>query len=698
MYSSAQQQELLDLTRELLDGGGPSDAGELASALRSVINFHDWSYYVQSEALISDYEYDQLFSQLKQLEAEDPKLVSPDSPTQRVARGLTEEFETVEHLAPMLSLDNSYDENDLIEFDQRLRKLLPGEKLVYSVEPKFDGASIALVYENDLLVRAATRGNGLMGDDITNNAKVLRSIPLSAGFSKYGISRIEIRGEAIIRLSVFERMNREREKQDLELFKNARNTASGGLRMKDPSEVARRGLEGILYQVGYAADDRGANLLGTKLASHAECLRMLTALGFQTASHEVGIFDNVNDIVAFYQQRQDERDSYPYEIDGIVVKLDDLRLQQRAGATAHHPRWAIAYKFKARQATTKLINVIFNVGRTGAVTPVAKLQPVNLSGVTISSVSLHNEDLIREKDLHLNDTVLIERAGDVIPYVIGPVKDARTGAEKPIRFPKNCPSCHTELVKPEGEAHWRCINAACPAQMEERLIHFASKGAMDINRLGRDIIGRFIEEGFLGNLADIYKLDFQKIASLERWSEVSATNLKNGIEASKRQPLWRLIVGLGIRHVGTTMAKMLAKQVDDILLLADWSIEQLADLEDVGPKVAQSIHDFFHNPENIRLIEELRSLGVNTRRTEADRPTGGVLFGKTFLFTGSLTRFTRERAKEMVEQNGGRILSSVSPKLNYLVVGGSPGSKLKKAQEIGTIEVIDEEGFLGMIS
>jgi DNA ligase (NAD+) len=322
---------------------------------------------------------------------------------------------------------------------------------------------------------------------------------------------------------------------------------------------------------------------------------------------------------------------------------------------------------------------------------------VNLSGVTISSVSLHNEDLILEKDIRIGDTVIVERAGDVIPYIVGPVKDKRNGKEKRVRFPEKCPSCHTALVRPEGEAHWRCINAACPAQVEEHLIHFASKGAMDINRLGRDIIGRFIDEGFLRNLADIYKLDFEKIAELDRWSDVSATNLRRGIEASKQQPLWRLIVGLGIRHVGTTTAKMLAKHVDDIRQLADWTIDRLTDLEDVGPKVAESIHDFFHNPENIRLIKELQSRGVNTRRTEADRPTGGVLFGKTFLFTGSLTRFTRDQAKELVERNGGRILSSVSPKLDYLVVGESPGSKLKKAQEVG-VNVIDEEGFLGMIS
>lgn len=698
MFTDSQQASLLDLTRELLDGSGPSEPSELVEELRSVINFHDWRYYVQSEALISDYDYDQLFAKLSQLETQNPELRTADSPTQRVAHGLTSEFLTVDHLVPMLSLDNSYDENDLAEFDERLRKSLPGEKLTYTVEPKFDGASIALVYENDLLVRAATRGNGIAGDDITNNARVLRSLPLSAKFSKHGIYRIEIRGEAIIKQSVFEQVNKKREKDGLELFKNARNTASGGLRMKDPSEVKERGLEGILYGVGFAADAKGNNLLGTKLNSHAENLKMLSALGFQTPASELGLFDNVTDVIAHFHAWQDKRDSYKYEIDGMVVKLDDLRMQQRAGATAHHPRWAIAYKFKARQATTKLLNVIFNVGRTGAVTPVAKVDPVNLSGVTISSISLHNEDLIREKDIRIDDTVLIERAGDVIPYIIGPVTDKRTGKEKPIHFPATCPSCHSELVKPEDEAHWRCINATCPAQMEEHLIHFSSKGAMDINRLGRDIIGRFIELGFLRNLADIYKLDFNLIAALDRWSEVSATNLRNGIEASKPQPLWRLIVGLGIRHVGTTMAKMLAKQVDDILDLREWSIERLTDLEDVGPKVAQGIHDFFSNPANIKLIEELRSLGVNTKRTEADRPSGGVLFGKTFLFTGSLTRFTRDQAKELVERNGGRILSSVSPKLDYLVVGESPGTKVKKAQEIGTIEVVDEEGFLKLIS
>ena len=664
--------------------------------LRAALKYHDWKYYVQAEPSISDIEYDKLFKALKDLEAKYPELVTPDSPTQRVAQVLTSDFQTVEHTVPMLSLSNSYNADDLFAFDESVKKLSNRSDIQYAVEPKYDGASIALIYENDMLTRAATRGNGTEGEEITGNAKRIKNIPLQADFSKYGISKIELRGEVVIELGVFDRMNEARETEGLKVFQNSRNTASGSLRMKDPEEVAKRNLEAFIYQIGYAADAQGNELLGDKLLSHFENIDMLHALGFQTPQEEKTLVSSIEEVSEFVKEWEEKRDGYNYEIDGMVVKVNDLRLQNSLGFTAHHPRWAIAFKFKARQATTQLLNIEYQVGRTGAVTPVAKLDPVRLAGVTVSSVSLHNADFIHEKDIHLGDYVKVERAGDVIPYIAS-VDLTRRDKVEAVVFPTECPSCAAQLVRPEGEAVWRCENAECPAQAEERMIHFVSKGAMDIEGLGKDIVKRFMTEGIVSKIEDIYRLDYEAILSLEGWKDKSVENLRSGVEKSKSQPLWRLLVALGIRHVGSATAKMLEKQIQRIDDLVSWNADSLAELEDVGPKVAESILSFFHNEENQALIKSLEELGVKVEKTEEDSALkSNKLEGLTFLFTGSLSRFSRDKAKELVEENGGKNISGVSAKLNYLVAGEKAGSKLTKAEKLG-IPVISEDEFLGMI-
>jgi len=701
MYSKSQQQDLIHLTKQLLKITSPpshrGEAGKLVADLRDVINFHDWRYYVQNDAVISDYEYDQLFTLLKKTEEQFPALVTSDSPTQRVAYALTREFPEVKHLVPMLSLDNSYDEADLIEFDRRVRDLTEAEHIEYCVEPKFDGASIALVYEDDRLVRGATRGDGAMGEEITNNVKVLRSLPLSAKFSKYGIRKAELRGEVIINKEKFRRINEKRVEEGLPVFQNPRNTASGALRMQDAKEVAGRGLEGFIYHLAYAVDVHGKNLLRDKIRKHSEALEILYELGFKTPNELKKVCSNIKEVAQYCEHWQEKRDTFPYEIDGMVVKVNEFRLQELTGATSHHPRWAMAYKFKARQATTRLNNIFFSVGRTGAITPIAQVEPVHLAGVTISNISLFNEDILREKDVRIGDMVLIERAGDVIPYIVKSIPEARKGNEKIVHFPKECPSCGSKLVKEEGEAIIRCVNVNCPVQVVGRIIHFTSGGAMDIRGLGEAIVHKFYEAGLLKSIADIYRLDYDKILKMEKFGEKSVSNLRAAIEASKSQPLHRLIYGLGIRYVGEATARTLAGAVHNLLEFKDWSAEQFEELEDIGPKVAHAVAEFFHNQDNIRLIHELEKLGVNLKADKTSHLVSNKLEGKTFLFTGTLEKFSRDEAEELVEKHGGKNLGSVSSRLDYLVVGASPGSKLDKAKKIGTVKVINEDEFLEMV-
>ncbi|HQU40768.1 MAG: NAD-dependent DNA ligase LigA [Chitinophagales bacterium] len=700
-YAASQQQELSALTRKLLQEGEAvpgkeSEATQTASSLRQVIIFHDWKYYVQADNIITDFEYDLLFRRLKAIEAAYPSLVTPDSPTQRVARDLTEDFPSVTHSVPMLSLDNSYNIDDLIDWDARVKGFVGDEEVIYCVEPKFDGGSIALLYENDILVRAATRGDGTTGEEITNNARRMRSVPLRADFSSIGLQKVELRGEVVINKQTFADINRKREEEGLNILQNPRNSAAGALRVKDAEEVSRRGLEAFIYAIGFAVDVKGENQLGDTLQKHFDNIEWLGKLGFKVPVQEKKRCKGIQEVMDFINEWEARRDDFAYEIDGMVIKVDDLKQQQLCGFTAHHPRWAIAFKFKAREAATELEGVEFQVGRTGAITPVAKVKPVYIGGVTVSSISLHNLDIIREKDIRLGDTVIVQRAGDVIPYIDRVVLEKRSGKETSIDFPDGCPSCGAPIHRPEGEAVFRCSNIECPAQAEERLIHFVSKGAMDMDGLGRETVIDFFRRGWLKSIPDIYRLPYEEILSLEGWKEKSVNKLRESIEASKQQPLWRLVNGFGIRHVGTQTAKDLVRHLDKLTDLFDYDAEKLTEIEGIGQIVASSITEFFHNPGNRHMITELETLGLNL--VQEKQAGGGKLEGKTFLFTGSLTRFTRDQAKEMVEANGGRILSSVSANLHYLVAGEKAGSKLKKAEAIPSIQVIDEEQFLQMIA
>ncbi|MFN8277796.1 MAG: NAD-dependent DNA ligase LigA [Chitinophagales bacterium] len=701
MYNNEQQQEWHQRTEamlQLLKQEAINDSHQ-APVLRDLLRYHDWRYYVRSEPIITDFDYDQLFKALEAIERAHPECITADSPTQRIAKSLTDDFPAVAHLAAMLSLENSYNAGDIAEFERRVQELVQGETVAYCIEPKFDGSSIALVYEDDVLVRAATRGDGTIGEEITHNARALHSIPLRAPFSKHGISKIEIRGEVIIRKEVFERMNTQRKALGLKPFQNPRNTASGSLRLKDPREAADRGLEAVLYHVSFAVDATGNNVLGKQFQTHAGMIELLQQCGFVTPWRELKLCNTHDEVVAFLATWEQKRYTFPIETDGMVIKVNQLLQQQKCGSTSHHPRWAIAYKFPARQAQSRLLEVDYQVGRTGAITPVAKIEPVALSGVTISSISLHNADFIAEKDLRIGDTVIVERAGEVIPYIVGMVPDLRNGSEQPISFPQNCPSCSNQLIKPEEEAVWRCDNAECPAQSEERIIHYVSKDAMDIEGLGRSIIIDFVQRGYLHSIADIYALPFHEISSLEGWGEKSIENLKNGIAQSKDRPLWRLLTALGVRHVGVTTAKDVSKHIHSIFDLENMDTDQLMHIEGIGPKVAASIHDFFQQEGNRHLLRTLEQAGVNVVIREQDVQTQSLkLQGKTFLFTGTLAQFTRDRAKQLVEEHGGKLLSGVSAKLDYLVAGAEAGSKLTKARTIPSISILTEDEFLALLA
>jgi DNA ligase (NAD+) len=688
--------------------------------LRNVLRFHEHRYYIQNDPLISDVEYDDLYKALEALEKEAPDLITPDSPTQRVAKGLTKEFPSAPHLVPMLSLDNSYNSDDLLHFDRKARELTGKEEIEYCVEPKFDGASISLVYENNHLQRGATRGDGVHGDDITPNIKQIRSIPLSARFSNYGLQTVEIRGEVLINKNNFKKFNEALAEQGLAPLANPRNAAAGSLRIKDPLEVGRRKLEAFVYHVSYyltndglqmtdedkiddsrlmtdGKEKTGGKSLSSYLTTHSGTLDMLWELGFRSPANEKKVLKGIEAVIAYCNEFEAQRDDLPYEIDGMVIKVNDFELQDKMGMTSHHPRWAMAFKFKARQATSKLLRVEYQIGRTGNIGPVAKIEPVHIGGVTVSSVSLFNEDVIREKDIRIGDTVLVERAGDVIPYIVKPLAELRNGDEQPIKFPTHCPSCGDELYRLPEEAAWRCVNASCPAQVLERLMHFASKDAMDIRGLGEANIEKFYRLGLLLSIPQIYQLDYEAIGKLEGFGPKSISNLQQAIINSKKQPLHRLLFALGIRFVGETMAKTLAASVEHILELKNFDEEKLQSLEDVGPKVAGSVLHFFRNEDNIKMLVELEALGLQLKADKQERRADGNLGGQTFLFTGTLNKLKRSEAEEMVEKSGGTILSGVSSKLNYLVVGDDAGSKLEKAKKIASIRVLSEDQFLQLL-
>ena len=698
MYSQEITRQLQKLTATLLkkQAEGIINKKELGD-LKAVLRFHEYRYYILNDPLIADYEYDQLFKTLQKIEQEDSLLITTDSPTQRVAKGLTKDFPAAQHLVPMLSLDNSYNSDNLVDFDRKTRELTGLQEIEYCVEPKFDGGSISVIYENDLLTRGATRGDGVEGDEVTTNIKQIRSIPLSAKFSDYGIQQIEIRGEVLINKKNFAKYNEALMEEGLVPFANPRNAAAGTLRIKNSAEAAKRKLEAFVYHVSYFS------LLKTKtipeeLTTHSGSLAMLWDLGFRSPEKEKKVFKGIEGVIKYCQDFEIKRDDLPYEIDGMVIKVNEIALQDKMGMTSHHPRWAIAYKFKARQATTKLLNVEYQVGRTGAVTPVAKLQPVAIGGVTVSSISIHNEEYIKEKDLCIGDAVLIERAGDVIPQIVKSLAAIRTGNEKKIIFPTTCPVCNSKLFKEEEEAVWRCINIECPAQVVERIIHFVSKDALDIRGFGDANVRKFYELGLLKDIPGIYQLNFSEIAKQEGFKAKSIENLKAAIENSTQQPLHRLIYALGIRFVGETTAKTLAQAANHLLDFKTFSLAELQNLEDVGPKVAGSIHHFFSNNNNIEMLEELEKLGLQLKNEKKQLTAANNLAGVSFLFTGTLPTLKRSDAEAMAEENGGLIVSGVSAKLNYLVVGEDAGSKLEKAKKINTVKIISEAEFLQMIS
>jgi DNA ligase (NAD+) len=696
MYTPQDEKRLFELSKHLLTHHH-GDADATITQLRDVINYADWKYYVQNEPVLADEEYDILFKQLNHLEEKFPELVTGDSPTQRVARGLSERFPTVSHLVPMLSLDNTYNAEDLTDWDRKCREFAGTNEIEYCVEPKYDGASISLIYENDRLMRGATRGDGVMGEDVTANIRQIRAIPLSAGLMKLGLKQVEIRGEIVIHKNVFDAYNKQRMADGLSPLANPRNAASGTLRILDPNEVKKRGLNAILYNISNYTLIEGAQR-PEQLRTHYGSLQWLYSLGYPAPAKEMKLFTHIEDVIKYCHEFEGQRDSLPFEVDGLVIKVNDFAMQARMGMTSHHPRWAVAYKFKARQATSKLRRVEFQVGRVGAITPVAKIDPVHIGGVTVTSISLFNEDVVREKDVRIGDTVLVERAGDVIPYIVKPLVELRTGEEELIKFPTHCPACNSELEKQPDEAAWRCINITCPVQVVERMIHFASKDAMDIRSMGNANVLKFYEMGLLPDIPAMYHIEWDKVQQLGGFGEKSVTNLKQAIENSKKQPLNRVIYGLGIRHVGETTAKTLASAVSHISDFYNWDKDKLALLEDIGPKVATSVVDFFARPENRRIIDMLAEAGVNlSNEQKGQMKTDGQLAGKTFLFTGTLSHFKRSDAETMVEDKGGAILGGVSSKLNYLVVGEDAGGKLEKAKKLGSVNILTEQQFLKLM-
>ncbi len=675
--------------------------------LRDVLRYHEWRYSIKNDPVISDFEYDQLYKQLEGIETEHPHLIASDSPTQRVSSDLTEDFPSVAHLTPMLSLDNSYNAEDLRKFDQTIRKLAglkDEDELAYCLEPKFDGGSVAIVYEDDKLLRAATRGNGTKGEDITLNVKTLSSVPLHASFSSAGIKTAELRGEAVIRKDVFDQLNKKREKEGLSIFANPRNSAAGGLRMKKPTDTRDRGVEIFLYQLGYAVDDLGTDILAT-INTHQQQIELLSSLGFKLEDPSELKCRDIEEVISKVVQWEAKREAYPYEIDGMVVKVNSRAIQELCGYTQHHPKWAIAYKFKAKQATTTLLDVVYQVGKIGSITPVAKVNPTQLAGVTVSSISLHNEEFINSKDLRIGDKIVIERAGDVIPYIVKSLPDLRTGKETKIEFPQICPfdaQQEVALIKAEGEAAWRCPNCNCGRQKLQQIIFHVSKDAMDIDGFGKSYVERFFELGWVKDMSDIYNLDYDAISNLEGFGTKSSDKLKKSIAIAKDNTLARLLYSLSIHHFGKKASKLIAEEISDVYQLIDWKEEDFLAIKDIGPVVAKNVMSYFSKEENINMIRRMESYGVNIKQTESDRPievaTDAPLIGKTILFTGSLQEMTRNEAKKLAEAMGAKNISAVSSNLNILVAGEKAGSKLKKAQDLGTVEILSEAEFLALTS
>jgi DNA ligase (NAD+) len=649
--------------------------------LRSEIERHNELYYQKAEPEISDFEFDQLLERLKALEAEHPELITLDSPTQRVG-GKADSLKPFRHTVPLMSLDNSYSLDDLKAFTERCERLAEGRKLEYFAELKIDGLTVALHYENGILVTGATRGDGLKGDDVTPNVKTIKTIPLRLKVD--APKHAEIRGEAFISRSQFAKINAELEMQGERTFANARNSASGTLRMLDSAIVASRRLDMFPYDA----------LSGNQkmFANHSEVFEWCERNGFHVNPHR-RLCRDFDEIVAFINEMETARDDLDYEIDGVVVKVNSTALQDEFGATTKAPRWAIAYKYPARQATTRLLGIGIQVGRTGALTPVAHLEPTLLAGTTVARASLHNEDEIKRLDLKIGDWVLIEKSGEIIPQVLQNIPSKRDGSETEFEFPKKCPVCASDAVRPDGEAVRRCINPDCPAKIKGRLAYFASRKAMDIEGLGDVLIDTFVDKGMVNDVADLYQLKLDDIANLERKAEKSALKLMDQIEASKTRGLQRLLYGIDIRHVGERYAKILANHFRNIDRLATASVEELDDIPEIGLTVAESVYEWMRDPRNIDLIARLKAAGVKTETDGASMTKLDERFvGKTFVLTGKLENYSRDEAARLIEERGGRVSSSVSKKTDYVIAGEDAGSKLTKAESLG-VDVVDEAGF-----
>lgn len=658
-----------------------SEAKQRIEILRGELRRHEYQYYVLDQPVISDAEYDALMRELQQLESEHPELVTADSPTQRVGGAPREGFVKVRHSSPMLSLDNALNEGELRDFDRRVRELLGGARFSYAAELKLDGLSMAAHYRDRSLRQAITRGDGEEGEDVTENARTIRSLPLRV---EGGPQTFEVRGEVILNRKAFERLNSERDEQGLACFANPRNAAAGSLRMLEPSATASRRLD---YYPYFLLVD-GAPYRD----SHWESLDMLARLGFKV-NPKRRLCRDIEELIEFCQGWEAQREQLPYEIDGVVAKVDSIAQQRTLGWTAKAPRWAIAFKYPARQEETVVENIELQVGRTGALTPVAHLRPVSVGGVTVSRATLHNEDEIARLGVEIGDTVIVERSGDVIPKV---VRVKAPGAERrPFRMPEACPVCGGHVVREEGEAARRCVNTNCPARLKESVLHFASRGVMDIDGLGEALVDQLVSAKLVESVADLYKLEFQQLVDLERMGRKSAEKLLANIDASRRAALPRVLCALGIRFVGERTAEILADTFGSLDKIRQADADTLQQAEEVGPKVAQSIVEFFGEERNLKLVERLREAGLQFEH-EVKKKTGGALSGRTFVLTGTLPTMTREEATARIEAAGGKVTGSVSKKTSYVVAGAEAGSKLQKAQSLG-IPVIDEAELVRLL-
>jgi len=658
--------------------------------LREKIRYYNYRYYVLDDPTVADIEYDQLMRDLIELEEKYPQYISSSSPTQRVGIEPVSGFTTVEHITPMQSLANAFSTEELIAFDQRIKKIIPQQKLEYVIELKIDGLAVALVYEKGIFTRGATRGNGTMGEEITSNLRTVKAIPLKL-FGENLPPRIEVYGEVYMKKSDFKKLNEERMKNGESLFANPRNAAAGSVRQLDPRITAQRHLDTFIYRATFPE--------GNKFNTHIEALNYLKKIGFKVNPH-TKLCQGIDEAINYCLQWIEKKEELDYEIDGMVIKVNSLRVREELGSTTRSPRWAIANKFPAQQTTTKVRDIIVQVGRTGALTPVAILDPVRISGSVVQRATLHNEDEIMRKDIRIGDTVLIQKAGEIIPEVIKVIEEKRTGKEKGFVMPTQCPVCGAKVFRPEGEVASRCNSLTCPAQVKERIRHFASRNAMDIEGLGPAIIEQLVEKSLIKDISDLYFLKRDDLISLERMAEKSADNLSDAIEKSKKKSLANLIYGLGIRYVGVHSSEVITRYYPTLDEFREAGLEELIEINEIGPKIAESIILFFKEKENLAIIERLRRAGLNFgQEEEKRRGKKGVqiLAGKQFVLTGTLKDFTRTQAKEIISELGGRVTGSVSKKTNYVVAGEDPGSKYQKAQKIG-VSIISEEEFKKIIN